>query len=448
MRPVVVVIGAGFGGLQVVKGLRRCDCDIQLIDRRNHHLFQPLLYQVAAAALSPGDIAYPIRRIFRNQNNVVVSLASVSGIDLSSQEVLVGERRIRYDYLVVAAGATHSYLGHDEWNFNAPGLKTIEDALSIRRRILLAFEEAEHETDERARRAKLTFVVVGGGPTGVELAGALREIAANAIPCDFRSIDTTTSRIILLQGGDRLLPGMHPDLSARALRDLQSMGVEVRLNARVTHIDEKGLSIGTERLDCQNVIWAAGVQATPLNRTLGAELDKSGRVMVMPDLSVPGHPNVFVIGDAASVKKPDGSTVPGLAPAAIQMGKFVAQLIRSELRGHNTRGRSSNPEASRPAFAYNDKGSIATIGKAKAVADIKGFRFGGFVAWLMWGLIHVAFLISFRSRFFVLTGWVVDFILNSRDVRLITGDVTPRTPSKSHSPQAVLSPALSPQSPR
>jgi len=412
--PVVVVIGAGFAGLKVVLGLRKAPVRIILVDKHNYHLFQPLLYQVATAALSPADIAYPIRRIFRKQANVAVAMGDVQVIDLAKKEFGNAETRVPFDYLVVAVGSTHSYFGHEEWHTMAPGLKTIDDATEIRKRVLLAFEEAEYEADEEARRAKLTFVVVGGGPTGVEMAGALREIAANDIQRDFRSIDTKTSRILLVQGGDRLLPSFPQKLSDRAKADLEAMGVEVRLNARVTKVDDEGIWIGDERLRANNVIWAAGVQAPPLLKTLCVPLDKSGRVIVNPDCSVPGNPNVFVIGDAAAITDPaTNQPVPGLAPAAMQMGRFVAKIIRSEV------GSPTPPP--RPAFHYVDKGTMATIGTRRAVADIKGFRFGGLFAWVLWSIIHLTFLISFRNKLWVMLNWMYQYFTMGREARLITG---------------------------
>ncbi len=414
-RPRVIVIGAGFAGVKVAKGLARSDCDILLFDRHNYHLFQPLLYQVATAGLSPGDIAYPIRRVFRSQQNVQVVMAHVDSVDLKLRIVRTEDEELGYDYLVIAVGATHSYFGKPEWEKFAPGLKTVDDATEIRKRVLLAFEEAEQEADPHERRAKLTFVVIGGGPTGVEMAGALREIASSDIPKDFRFIDTKTARIILLQGGDRLLPAMHPILSARAKDDLESMGVEVRLNSRVTNIEKHAVWIGKERLEAENIIWAAGVQGQPIAKTLGVPLDKSGRVIVDEDLSVPGFGEVFVIGDAAAALDCDTKQpVPGVAPAAMQMGAFVARQIRDNL--------SFGKTFDRPAFNYIDKGTMATIGTAKAVADIKGIRFGGLLAWLMWGLIHVMFLISHRSKLVVMVQWTFGYVLGSRAVRLITGE--------------------------
>ncbi len=421
MRKRLIVIGGGFAGINLVKMLRKAPIDILLIDRHNYHLFQPLLYQVATAALSPADIAYPIRRIFRRQKNVQVVLGEVDRVDLANQEISAGgpadaEVRVSYDYLAICVGATHSYFGHDNWRTLAPGLKDIDDATEIRRRLLLAFEEAELEQDEASRRAKLTFVVVGGGPTGVELAGALREIAANDIQKDFRNIDTGTTRVILMQGDDRLLPQFPPELSERARRDLEAMGVEVRLKSIVTNVDEQGVWVGSEHFPAQNILWAAGVAAPKLLKTMNVPTDRSGRVIVESDLSVPGHPNVFVLGDAANAKDAlTGKPIPGLAPAAIQMGKFVGRLIRDELTG-------ASP-AQRPAFHYRDKGTLATIGVRRAVADIRGWKFAGALAWLTWSLVHIMFLISFRNKLFVMLGWIYDYLGNSREARLITGEV-------------------------
>jgi NADH dehydrogenase len=418
----LIVIGAGFAGVNLVQQLRDVPLDIILVDKHNYHLFQPLLYQVATAALSPADIAYPIRRIFRRQNNVQVVLGEVQRVDLASRQIRAGQPghgdvSVPFDYLAICVGATHSYFGHEEsWRPIAPGLKDIDDATDIRRRLLLAFEEAELEEDEASRRAKLTFIVVGGGPTGVELAGALREIAARDIQKDFRHIDTGTTRVILMQGDDRLLPQFPPQLSERARRDLEAMGVEVRLKTIVTQVDEQGVWVGSERVAAQTVLWAAGVAAPSLLATLGVERDRSGRIVVGPDLSVPAHPGVFVLGDAASVRDAkSGAPVPGLAPAAIQMGKFVGRIIRDEVV-------NKVPATARPAFHYRDKGILATIGTKRAVADIKGLRFGGALAWLAWSLIHITFLISFRNKLFVMLGWIYDYFAHNREARLITGD--------------------------
>ena len=415
-RKRLIVIGAGFAGSHLVQRLRHVPVDVTLVDRHNYHLFQPLLYQVATAALSPADIAYPIRRIFRNQKNVKVVLGTVDRIDLPNQQVCGGDVCVDFDYLAICVGSTHSYFGKAAiWQPLAPGLKDLDDATEIRRRMLLAFEEAELELDAQSRRAKLTFVVVGGGPTGVEMAGALREIAANDIQKDFRDIDTGTTRIILVQSGDRLLPQFDPTLSARAKRDLESMGVEVRLKSRVTEIDDGAVWIGPERLATQNVIWAAGVEAPKVLATMGVETDRSGRVMVKPDLTVPGYSNVFVLGDAANIADPITKTaVPGLAPAAIQMGNYVAKRIAAEVNG------TENP-AQRPAFQYNDKGILATIGTHRAVADIRGWRFAGWFAWLTWSLVHISFLIGFRNKLFVMAGWIYEYLAHTRQARLITG---------------------------
>jgi NADH dehydrogenase len=440
----VIVIGAGFAGINAVKRLNSKHLQVILVDKHNYHLFQPLLYQVATAALSPADIAYPIRRIFRTQKNVDVALGKVEKIDLAHNMVCGGEACVMFDYLVVAVGCTHSYFGKDaEWHGIAPGLKTIDDATELRRRILLAFEEAELEEDVASRKAKLTFVVVGGGPTGVEMAGAMREIAAKDIQKDFRHIDTSTTQVILLQGGDRLIPGFDPKLSARAKKDLESLGVEVRLDAKVTDVTDAGVVInGTEHLPAQNVIWAAGVRAPLVLSTMGVPQDRAGRVKVNPDLSVPGHPNVFVVGDAAEViDAKTGKPVPGLAPAAMQMGKFVAKIIKNEVE-------KGVPVAQRPPFKYWDKGTMATIGTRRAVADIKGIKFAGLLAWLAWSGIHVMFLIGFRTKIFVVMGWIYDYFFKGREARLITGNfrlkvtrpigVTPRidTPAAATAPPA------------
>ncbi len=414
--PTVVVVGGGFAGAQVVRGLRRSPVRVILIDRHNYHLFQPLLYQVATAVLSPADIAQPIRRMFRKQANAEVLLGEVRDFDLALDIVKYDSGQINYDYLVLAAGATHSYFGHDDWREEAPGLKTIDDALEMRRRILLAFEEAEQENDEASRRSKLTFVVVGGGPTGVELVGALKEIAAKSIPRDFRRIDTTTTRVILIEAGDRVLKAFPEALSRKAGKTLEAMGVELRFGQRVTQINEVGVMIGDESVPAENVFWAAGVKASPLAAKLGVATDQAGRVIVERDLSVPDRPNVFVVGDLAAVKnvKTD-SPVPGVAPAAMQMGRFVARAIDRDVNarlGALPRG----------TFEYVDKGSMATIGKAKAVAAIGGAQFSGLIAWLLWSVIHILFLVSFRAKVFVVMSWVWSYVVNSKGARLITGN--------------------------
>lgn len=417
-EPHVVVVGGGFAGLEATRRLRKAPVRITLVDRHNYHLFQPLLYQVATAALSPADIAYPIRSVFRSQANVSVRLAEVTAVDLEHRTVATTTGSLEYDYLVLAAGATHSYFGHDDWMSAAPGLKTIDDALEIRRRILLAFEEAEQEPIEQARRAKLTFVIVGGGPTGVEMAGAIKEIAARSIPRDFRRIDTKTTRVILVEAGPRLLLAMDEALGRRAARDLEAMGVEVRVNSQVTAVDKHGVTIGDERLAAENVFWAAGVQASPLAKSLGVPLDRNGRVIVGPDLSPPDHREAFVLGDLAQVIDPlTQKMVPGVAPAAIQMGRYVASVIRREVTQPAAAGE-------RPPFVYRDKGTMATIGRARAVATVAGRHFTDFVAWLMWSLLHVTFLIGFRNKLFVMLSWAWNYVLWRKTARLITGNPT------------------------
>lgn len=417
-RPRVVIVGGGFAGLNAAKALARAPVDIALFDRHNYHLFQPLLYQVASAVLSPAEIAEPIRRVLSRQSNCRVLLNEVRGIDPDRRRVLHAGGETPYDFLVLAAGATHSYFGHDDWERHAPGLKTVDDALEIRRRVLLAFEEAEQEADDAARRAKLTFVVVGAGPTGVELAGALKEIAAHTIPADFRNIDTTTTRVILLEGAPRVLPGMPADLSARARRDLASLGVEVRTGAAVTDVDADGVVVGGEFLPAANVFWAAGVQASPLAASLGAELDRRGRVLTAPDLTVPGRPEIFVVGDLAHApdpRYPDG--VPGMAQGAIQGGRHAARIIAAAVRDRH---------APRPAFRYRDRGSMATIGRNHAVADLGRWRFGGWFAWVLWGAVHVTSLVGFRARGAVLWNWIWNYLRHDKGARLITGSPAPR----------------------
>jgi len=412
--PHIVIIGGGFAGLYAARGLARANARITLIDRRNHHLFQPLLYQVATASLSPANIAAPIRRVLRRQRNATVLLAEAIAINPAAKLVALEDGTIAYDYLIVAAGATHSYFGHDEWAPFARGLKTIEDAVEIRRRFLLAFEAAEREQNADRRRAELTFVVVGGGPTGVELAGAMIEIARSALPRDFRNVDTTTARVILVEAGDRLLNAFPPDLAEKAKRSLEKLGVQVRLNARVTAIDSRGVNIGEERIDANSALWAAGVQASPLGKSLGVPLDRAGRVIVGPDLTILGHPEVFILGDQAACNDPaTGQIVPGLCPAAIQMGQYAAATINRDLRG---------ADPSRPPFRYFDKGTLATIGRNKAVAVLGRHHFSGFFAWLLWALVHVMFLIGFRNRLLVMLEWSWIYIFFDRGARLITGE--------------------------
>ena len=414
--PRVFVVGGGFAGLAAAKALARAPVELTVVDRRNHHLFQPLLYQVATASLSPADISAPIRSVLRGQANCEVVLAQVTGVDAATRTLMVANGRAKYDYLVLAAGATHAYFGHDDWAPIAPGLKSLEDAIELRSRILLAFESAEHEGSEEDRRAVLTFGIVGGGPTGVELAGAIKEIAGRTIPRDYRHIDTRTTRVILFEGGDRLLATFVSSLGARARRDLERMGVEVRLGALVTGVTRRGIQVGEEFIPVRNVFWAAGVRASPLGRSLRVPVDRAGRVIVGPDLTIPDHPEVFVAGDLAAATSADtGEPVPGVAQGGIQMGRYAGEVIAAEVRGEATR-------ASRRPFVYRDKGSMAVIGKAKAVAEIGRFRCGGFLAWVIWGGIHIAFLIGFRNRVQVLMAWFWNWLLNARDARLITGD--------------------------
>lgn len=412
----ILIVGGGFAGISCAKGLATCSATVTLVDQRNYHLFQPLLYQVATAVLSPADIASPIRHILRNQQNVKVGLGKLTGVDLQRQVAQFPRIEANYDYLVLATGAQDFYFGNDEWAHLAPGLKTIDEALEIRRRVLLAYEEAEWEADDASRRAKLTFVVIGGGPTGVEMAGALKEIAAQTIPQDFRNIDTTTARVILVEGDRRLLGAMPERLGRKAQQDLEAMGVEVRLNSFVTDLKQGMVSIGAEELPAENIIWAAGVRGSQVGETLGVELDKSGRVMVAPDLTIPGHPEVFVIGDLAhAIDLQTDQLIPGVAPAAIQMGQYVAEIIRQEI----TPTESSND---RPAFHYHDKGTMATIGRNKAVAEIKGRSFFGLFAWLLWGVVHLIPLVDYRSRFSVIFSWAWSYLSFSKNARLITGN--------------------------
>jgi NADH dehydrogenase len=410
----VVIIGGGFGGLEAAKGLINAPVRVFLADRRNYHLFQPLLYQVATSVLAGEKIAAPIRHVLRSQENATVALAEITGVDLESQ-IVYGRRAGRhYDFLVIAAGLEQSYFGHDEFRAHAPGLKSLDDALELRRRILVAFEEAEFEVDEASRRGKLTFVIVGGGPTGVELAGSIIETATKTLPREFRHIDTSTARVILVDRGDHLLGGMPPEMGRRAQADLESMGVEIWLERGVTSVSEKGVFIGDEFVPAENVFWAAGVQGTALAGTLPVERDHMGRVIVGEDLSLPGHPEVFVIGDAAHVVDPGtGKPVPAVAQGAIQMGQFVGRVIKDEVGGNgNTRG----------IFHYRDKGSMATIGRGKALAAVNDRTFSGLIGWLMWGVVHIMFLVGFRSKMVVMMDWVWNYLANERGARTITGD--------------------------
>lgn len=411
MRPRVVIVGAGFGGLSATLALARAPVDITLIDRRNYHLFQPLLYQVATAGLSPADIAYPIRSTVRRHANVEVILGKVADVDLPGRAVLIGDRRVPYDTLVIATGARHAYFGHDEWEKYAPGLKKIEDATEIRRRILLAFERAEAAADDAERRKLLTFVIVGGGPTGVEMAGAVVELARMALSRDFRHIDPGRARVILVEAAPRVLLSFPESQSETARRSLEKLGVEVRLGKPVTACDADGVIVGEERIDAATVIWAAGVAASPAARWLKAEKDRAGRVKVNRGLTLPGHPEVFVIGDTAAAEDGTGKLLPGVAPVAKQQGSYVARAIAARLRGEEV-----------PPFRYRDLGNMATIGRKAAIADLGWLRLSGLPAWLLWGLVHIAFLIGFRNRIAVLLDWLWAYVTFQRGARLITGD--------------------------
>jgi len=408
--PQVLIIGAGFGGLIAARKLATSPVQVTLIDRRNYHTFQPLLYQVATAGLSPGEIAAPIRWILRGQSNVRILMGEVEDVDVSRRVVRLVDANIPYDYLIVAAGASHAYFGHDEWEPFATGLKTIEDALEIRRRVLLAFELAERQAAESGEQVQLNFVVVGGGPTGVELAGTLAEIARRALVNEFHSIDPERTRILLLEGGPRVLPAYPEDLSRSAEEQLRHLGVEVHTSAMVTGIEPAAVITSQTRLPAAVILWAAGVAASPLGKKLGAPVDRAGRVLVNPDLSLPGHPEVFVIGDLASLKDKNGNPLPGLAPVAMQQGKATAENIARELQG--------NP---RQDFHYLDKGSLATIGRAAAVAQFGKVHISGFLAWLSWLFVHIFFLIGFRNRIIVLIQWAWAYFTYERGARLITG---------------------------
>jgi NADH dehydrogenase len=406
--PHVVIVGGGFGGLAAARALAGAPLRITLVDRRNHHVFQPLLYQVATAALAAPDIAAPIRHILRSQRNAAVILAEVTGFDLRRRRMTLGGGELAYDFAVVAAGAGHSYFGHDDWARHAPGLKTMEDAVEVRRRVLLAFEHAERQEDEALQREWLTFVVIGAGPTGVELAGALAEIARHTLPGEFRRIQPRSARVILVEGADRVLPPYPPDLSDKARRQLERLGVEVRTGALVTGVDGAGVQLGGLRIAARTVLWAAGVAASPLGRMLGA-CDRAGRLEVEPDLSVPGHPEVFVAGDLAAVTH-DRKPVPGVAPAASQMGRHAAGNILRTLEGQPRR-----------RFRYRHKGSLATIGRKAAVADLGGLHMSGLPAWLAWLGIHIFFLIGFRNRAVVMFEWALAYLTYARNARILLG---------------------------
>jgi NADH:ubiquinone reductase (H+-translocating) len=408
--PRVVVIGAGFAGLTAGSHLAKLPVDLTIVDRRNHHLFQPLLYQVATAGLSPADIASPIRSLFRGRHNTSVLLGLVTDIDTVSRSVIVDDRHLPYDILVVATGARHAYFGHDDWEAVAPGLKQIEDATAIRRRILIALECAEAAEDPAERNRLLTFAVIGAGPTGVELAGALAELAKVALAMDFRRIDPRDARIILIEAGERVLPSFHPSLSTRAEASLLALGVDVRHGTPVTACTPQGVMIGNQFVPTATILWAAGVMASPAAAWLNAAHDRAGRIIVEPDLTLPGQKDVFVIGDTASVRGPDGAPLPGLAPVAKQQGAYVAKAITRRLAGRDVE-----------PFRYRHLGSLATIGRGRAVADFGWLRLSGRLAWLLWGLVHIAFLIGFRNRLVVLLDWLWAYVTFRRGARLITG---------------------------
>lgn len=419
--PHVVIVGGGFGGLYAAKALARAPVRTTLIDKRNFHLFQPLLYQVATGGLSPGDICSPLRAVLRRQKNTTVFKVKATDILPDERKVILDNGELEYDTLIVATGLTKFYFGHDEWAESAPGLKTLEDALEIRRQVLMAFEQAERESDPVKQRACLTFLVVGGGPTGVELAGALAELANHTLKNDFKNIDATQAQILLLEGTDRILPVYHPSLSAKAQASLKRLGVQVRTNTLLTDIENGAVTLRrgdqTEQISACAVLWAAGMRADPMGQIIAqrtnAELDRMGRVMVEPDLSVSGYPELLVIGDLAHVVQ-DGQPLPGVAPVAMQQGQYAAKLIERRLVG--------DPP---PPFRYNDKGSLAVIGRNAAVAQVRGFRFSGFVAWLLWIFIHIAYLIEFDNRLLVMFQWAWNYFTRKRGARLITEDPHP-----------------------
>jgi len=406
----VVIVGAGFGGLQAAFGLAGAPVSVTLVDRRNHHLFQPLLYQVATASLATSEIAWPIRYLLRGRPDVTTLFATVSGVDAAEKRVLLDDGdALPYDTLIVATGARHAYFGHDEWEPFAPGLKTLEDATTLRRRILVAFERAERESDPQRRAALMTFVIVGAGPTGVELAGTIAELAQDTLPPDFRNIDTHRARVVLIEAGPRVLAGFDDDLSSYAQRSLESIGVEVVLNQAVTECSADHVIYGGNRLETKTIIWAAGVRASPAAEWLGAEADRAGRLQVLPDLTVPGHPDIFAVGDTVTIDGPDGKPVPGIAPAAKQQGSYVADTIRARLGGRTT-----------APFHYKHAGSLAQIGKRKAVIDFGRFKLRGTIAWWIWGIAHIYFLIGVRNRLSVAISWLWIYVRDQRAARLIT----------------------------
>lgn len=406
----VVIIGGGFGGLTLAKKIKNTDYQITLIDKSNHHLFQPLLYQVAAAALSPGDIAVPIRSEFSNQPNIKIILGEVTKIDRAQKRVFVSEDVYEYDFLVVAAGNRHSYFGNESWEKFAPGLKTVSDALKIRERMLLAFEKAELAKNENEKKKEMTFVIVGGGPTGVEIAGAFAEIAKQTLLKDFRNINTADTRIILVEGADRILQTFDKKLSDKAQKSLENLGVEVRVKSMVKEVNENGVIIGEEIIEASNVIWAAGNKVAPVVATLDAETNRAGQVIVESDCTIPGDPSVFVIGDAALFLE-DGKPLPGVAPVAMQQGRYVAKILKKRI-----------PKEKRKPFKYFDKGNLATIGRAKAILQIGDIKISGFFAWLVWAFVHIAFLVNFRKRYRVMTEWIWYYITFRNGIRLITNN--------------------------
>lgn len=415
LQPHVVVIGGGFGGLTATQALARLPVRVTLIDKTNHHTFQPLLYQVAMAGLSPADIAQPIRSIVHRQSNATVLMADVSSVDLAARTVRFDDGGVMpWDFVILACGADTSYFGHDDWAKAAPGLKSLEDAVDIRQRVLLAFELAEREADLKRRQELLSFVVIGGGPTGVELAGALAELARFVLDRDFRSVNPSATKVTLLEAGPRILASFPEDLSERAIAQLHELGVEVRTGARVSSVEPGGVRLGEERIACSVVLWAAGVRANPLTKTLGVALDRADRVIVSDDLSVPGHPRAFVIGDAALVRGKDGKPLPGVSPVAMQEARAVARSIQRAADGQES-----------TAFHYDDKGSMATIGRSRAVAMIGRIHLYGFIAWLAWLLVHIWYLIGFKNRLVVMINWAWSYVTYRRGARLITGYAAP-----------------------
>ncbi len=410
-RPRIVIIGAGFGGLAVAQGLSRADAEVTLIDRQNHHLFQPLLYQVATAGLSPAEIAWPIRHLLSRQRNTRVLLGEVKAVDPGRRVVMLAEGPVAYDWLVLSTGATHGYFGRDEWAEHAPGLKSLDDATAIRRRLLLAFEHAEMASNPAVAARLLTVVIVGGGPTGVELAGAVAELARRALARDFREVDPKQTRVLLIEAGPRLLANFPEALSSYTAGALRRLGVEVRLGQAVTHCEARGVQVGEEFIEAATVVWAAGVRASPAGEWLGAETDRAGRVPVGPDLRAPGHENIFVIGDTALARNPDGAVLPGIAPVAKQQGAHVARVIAASL----------SKRAAPAPFAYRDRGLLATIGRKSAVIAYKRLRLSGWLAWWLWGIAHVYFLVSLRNRVIVVTQWLWSYLWFERGARLITG---------------------------